>query len=100
MAEKTVDGSGQREAMPNLDTPKNYPKQSGLPCLAPPPTPPIQPAAKGSPTPPVRAPSISAVKSSESFPASKPIAATTQAFTESTHITDDIDEDFGDFQAA
>lgn len=100
MAEKTVNGSGQREAMPNPDTPENYPKRSGLPCLAPPPTPPIQPAAKGSPTPPVRAPSISAVKSSESFLASKPIAATTQAFTESTHITDDIDEDFGDFQAA
>ena len=99
MAEKTVNGSGQREAMPNPDTPENYPKRSGLPCLAPPPTPPIQPAAKGSPTPPVRAPSISAVKSSEFFPASTPIAAT-QAILESTLITDDIDEDFGDFQAA
>lgn len=100
MAEKTVDGSGQREAMPNPDTPENYPKRSGLPFLAPPPTPPIQPAAKGSPTPPLRVPSISAVKSSESSPASKPTTVRTQAFMESPLVTDDFDEDFGDFQAA
>ena len=87
--EKTLDGSGAREPMPNPDTPENYPKRSGVPCIVPPPPPPVlQPPPKASPSPLLKTPSL--VK--PSAPVSAPALL--------GDVADDLDEDFGDFQAA
>lgn len=95
--EKYVNRSGVREPMPNPDTPENYPKRSGVPCIVPPPPPPtLQPPPKASPTSLIKTPSL--VK--PSAPASVPDSTGRDASSVFNDAADDLDEDFGDFQAA
>lgn len=78
----SVNGSSQ---MPNPDTPESYPnKRAGVPItLPPPPSPPLlQPPPK---SPLLKTPSMAAKPSPPPAPAS---------------TDDDLDDDFGDFQAA
>jgi len=92
--EKTVSVSSIREPMPNPDTPESYPKRSGLPIIVPPPPPPVlQPPPKGGASPLLKTPSMAKP--------SAPSATTGRvAAPVSDNVADDVDEDFGDFQAA
>jgi hypothetical protein len=91
--EKTLSGSGAREPMPNPDTPENYPKRSGVPCIVPPPPPPVlQPP----PSPLLKTPSMA----KPSAPVSESVATASNATPVSNDAAEDLDEDFGDFQAA
>lgn len=91
--EKTLSGSGAREPMPNPDTPENYPKRSGVPCIVPPPPPPVlQPP----PSPLLKTPSMAKPSAS----VSESVATASNATPVSNDAAEDLDEDFGDFQAA
>lgn len=96
-SEQAVNGSSVKEPMPNPDTPESYPKRSGVPIIVPPPPPPVlQPPPKGSPSPHLRSPSM--IKTSAPVSASASTAG--DAAPVSNDAEDDLDEDFGDFQAA
>ena len=95
--EKTLNDSGVREPMPNPDTPENYPKRAGVPCIVPPPPPPVlQPPPKASPSPLLKTPSMA----KPSAPVSASDSTESGAAPASSDVADDLDEDFGDFQAA
>lgn len=95
--ENPVNGSSVREPIPNPDTPETYPKRSGVPVIVPPPPPPVlQPPPKGSPSPLLKTPSMA--KPSALVSASASTAS--DAAPVSNDVADDLDEDFGDFQAA